>query len=66
MGEFGIASRKIRTKRDFMDAFSIPGEKQLLAWERSVFPTTASTSTATADSEQGLSAKLAEIIRPVK
>uniref|UniRef100_A0A914D327 G patch domain-containing protein n=1 Tax=Acrobeloides nanus TaxID=290746 RepID=A0A914D327_9BILA len=59
MGEFGIASRKIRPKRDFMDAFALPGEKQLLAWERSVLPSSSSIS------DEGLSAKLAEIIRPV-
>ncbi|KAI1731848.1 g-patch domain-containing protein [Ditylenchus destructor] len=35
-GEFGIASRKLRTKHDFMETLAQPGDQNQLAWERSV------------------------------
>uniref|UniRef100_A0A915MSQ9 G-patch domain-containing protein n=1 Tax=Meloidogyne javanica TaxID=6303 RepID=A0A915MSQ9_MELJA len=59
-GEFGIASRKFRTKSDFMDTLAAPGEERLLAWER------AGTSTSNFVGNDGsLADKLNSLLRPV-
>uniref|UniRef100_A0A914M243 G-patch domain-containing protein n=2 Tax=Meloidogyne incognita group TaxID=654580 RepID=A0A914M243_MELIC len=59
-GEFGIASRKFRTKSDFMDTLAAPGEERLLAWER------AGTSTNNFVGNEGSMAnKLNSLLRPV-
>uniref|UniRef100_A0A914GY45 G-patch domain-containing protein n=1 Tax=Globodera rostochiensis TaxID=31243 RepID=A0A914GY45_GLORO len=63
LGEFGIAARKLRPKVDFIDSLmAAPGEKCLLAWERS--STTLSSSTAAVDSGS-LVEKLSDMLRPV-
>ncbi|CAK5073786.1 unnamed protein product [Meloidogyne enterolobii] len=59
-GEFGIASRKFRTKSDFMDTLAAPGEERLFAWER------AGTSTSNFVGNEGsLANKLNSLLRPV-
>ena len=58
-GEFGIASRKFRTKSDFMDTLAAPGEERLLAWER------AGTSNFVGN-DGSLANKLNSLLRPVK
>nr|CAD2195735.1 unnamed protein product [Meloidogyne enterolobii] len=57
-GEFGIASRKFRTKSDFMDTLAAPGEERLLAWER------AGTSNFVGN-DGSLANKLNSLLRPV-
>uniref|UniRef100_A0A183CD86 G-patch domain-containing protein n=1 Tax=Globodera pallida TaxID=36090 RepID=A0A183CD86_GLOPA len=63
LGEFGIAARKLRPKVDFMDSLmAAPGEKCLLAWERS---STALSSSAAAIDSGSLVEKLSDMLRPV-
>ncbi|KAL3092353.1 hypothetical protein niasHS_007562 [Heterodera schachtii] len=65
LGEFGIAARKLRPKMDFIDSLmATPGEKCLLAWERSSTTLSSSESGAVADSGS-LVEKLSEMLRPV-
>lgn len=67
LGEFGIATRKLRTRVDFMDSLAVPGEKRLLAWERTSTTVSASTSSAAAVGDDGsLGQRLTGMLRPVK